>query len=81
VAFGLDRHFTNLDGIEVLDDGTFVVSDFTGNKVCTIPPDRSRVDTLVETPTPADIGLNRKAGLLYVPQFTSDTLSVYRLTR
>jgi len=80
VAFGLADHFTNLDGIEVLDDGTFVVSDFTGNKVCTISPDRSTVHTLVEIPSPADIGLNRKDGLLYIPQFMKDKVSVYRLT-
>ena len=34
VAFGLSDHFTNLDAIEVLGDGTSIVSDFTGNNVC-----------------------------------------------
>ena len=79
VPFGLASHFTNLDGIEVLDDGTFVVSDFTGNKVCTISADRARVSTLLDVPSPADIGLNRADGLLYVPLFMSNTLSVYRM--
>jgi hypothetical protein len=79
VAFGLADHFTNLDSIEVLDDGTFVVSDFMGDAVYTISPDRSRVDKLIAVPSPADIGLNRKDGLLYVPQFMKDRLSVYRL--
>jgi len=31
--FGLAKHFSNLDGIEALEDGSFLVSDFTGNKV------------------------------------------------
>lgn len=81
VSFGLAMHFTNLDGIEVLDDGTFLVSDFMGNKVCTISPDRSSVTTLVELHSPADIGMNRKAGLLYVPRFMKDDLFVYRIRR
>jgi hypothetical protein len=79
VPFGLAEHFTNLDGIEVLEDGTFIVSDFMGNKVCAISPDRTRVRTLIEIPTPADIGLNRSAHLLYVPQFMEDKLSVYQI--
>jgi hypothetical protein len=65
----------------VLDDGTFVVSDFMGNKVCTVSPDRSSVSTLIEIPSPADIGLNRKDGLLYVPQFMKGKLSVYRIKK
>jgi hypothetical protein len=81
VAFGLAEHFTTLDGIEVLDDGTFIVSDFQENKVCTISPDRTTVKTLIETTTPADIGLNRKAGLLYVPLLTEHKLAVYRISK
>ncbi len=81
IPFGLARHFTNLDGIEVLDDGTFVVSDFTGNKVCTITPDRKTVETLVELETPADIGLDRAAGMLYVPQLTLNKLAIFKLTK
>ena len=81
VAFGLASHFKNLDGIEVLCDGTFVVSDFMGDTVCIITPDRTTVHPLIKTPSPADMGLNRKAGLLYVPQFMKDKLSVYQLKR
>jgi sugar lactone lactonase YvrE len=79
VAFGLAEHFKNLDGIEVLHDGTFIVSDFMGNTVYAIHPDRSSAKTLIEIPSPADIGLNRKDGLLYVPQFMKDKVSVYRI--
>jgi len=81
VAFGLAGHFKNLDGIEVLEDGTFVVSDFKGDAVYAISPDRSNVRKLIEIPSPADIGLNRKGGLLYVPQFMKDKLSVYRIEK
>ncbi|MCK4564309.1 MAG: hypothetical protein KAU94_06525, partial [Verrucomicrobia bacterium] len=78
-AFGLAGHFINLDGIEVLADGTLIISDFMGNKVSTVSPDRSSVRTLVEITSPADIGLNRAEGLLYIPHFMEDKLSVYRL--
>ncbi len=81
VAFGLAEHFTNLDGIEVVEDGTFIVSDFMGNKVCAISPDRTSVTTLAELDTPADIGLDRANGLLYVPQLTQDKVAVYRLQK
>lgn len=78
-AFGLADHFTNLDGIEVLDDGTFIVSDFKGNKVCTVSPDRTTVRTLVEITSPADIGLNREESLLCIPHFSENKVSVYRI--
>ncbi len=77
--FGLASHFKNLDGIEVLDDGTLVVSDFTGGKVCAIDPDRKTVRTLLGAETPADIGLDRQRGILYVPMLTKNRVGVYRL--
>ena len=81
MAFGLAEHFTNLDGIEVLDDDSNIVSDFMGNKVSLISPDRKTVTTLAEADTPADIGINRRNGLLYVPHFMKDKLTVFRLER
>lgn len=78
-AFGLADHFTNLDGIELLDDGTFIVSDFMGNKVCSVGADRTTVRTLVEIDSPADIGISRAAGRLYIPQFMQGKVSVYRI--
>jgi len=80
--FGLARHFRSLDGIEVLDDGTFVVSDYVAGTVYTISPDRRTVRTLIEgLKTPADIGLDRKRGLLYVPQLEHNRVAVYKLEK
>jgi len=76
---GLADHFTALDGIEVLDDGTILVSDFPAGKVSAIDPGLKTVRTLLETTTPADIGLDRKRLLLYVPLFTADCVEVYQL--
>ena len=81
VAFGLAEHFTNLDGIEVLGDGTFIVSDFQGHKVSAVTPDRKTVYTLIEMTTPADIGLDREKGYLFVPQFLADKAFIYRLSK
>ena len=81
LPFGLAEHFTGLDGIEVLDDGTFIVSDFLGNKVFTISPNRKRVRTLIKLDAPADIGLDRTRNLLYVPQFMKDQFAVYELRK
>jgi len=81
VPFGLAEHFTTLDGIEALDDGTLIVSDFEGNKVCTVSADGKQVQTLIELDTPADIGLDEQRGLLYVPQLMSSELAVFRLKR
>jgi len=78
-AFGLAEHFTTLDGIEVLDDGTFIVSDFRGNRVCTISSDRRTVRTLVQLESPGDVGLDRKRGLLFVPEFMKGRVSVFKL--
>jgi len=81
MAFGLASHFTNLDAIEVLCDSSFIVSDFKGNKISHITKDQSKVTTIIELSTPADIGLNRKKHLLYVPQFLDGKVSVYQLSR
>lgn len=80
--FGLASHFTALDGIEVLDEETILVSDFPGNKVSLIGlKGEKTVTTLFETTTPADVGLDRKRSLLYVPLFTAGQVEVYRLEK
>lgn len=77
--FGLADHFTNLDGIEVMDDGCFLVSDFIGNKVCLISADEKTVTTLVELSSPADIGYDREGQRLFIPQFREDRVVVYQI--
>lgn len=78
--FGLARYFKALDGIEVLDNGTLIVSDMVGNKVFTISPDRQTVGKLLDISGPADIGLNRSDSLLYIPQTNTSKVVVYRIT-
>jgi hypothetical protein len=74
---GLAKHFTALDGIEVLADGTLIVTDFKGGRVAAIGPDRRAVQTLAELETPADLGIDRQKHLLYVPSLRGNAVHVY----
>lgn len=78
-AFGLTDYFKTPDGIEVLSDGTFVVSDSEGNQVVAVAADGRSVVKLIECAAPADIGIDRKRGLLFVPRFFDSRVDVYRL--
>lgn len=77
--FGLAAYFSALDGIEVLDDGTFIVSDFEGNTLWAVGSDRKAIAPLAEVETPADIGLDRERMLLYIPLFMKDEVVMFRL--
>ena len=78
--FGLERYFTHLDGIESMPDGSFLVTDFTGNRLAAISTDRRQVRTLYELTTPADLGIDRGRMRLYVPQLESDRVVIFSLT-
>jgi alpha-L-fucosidase len=80
VAFGLAKHFTNLDGIEGLACGAFIVSDFVGGKVSLVTPDRKSVFTLLEMQTPADIAIDRQKMILYVPSLLGNTVEIFQLS-
>jgi len=81
VAFGLAEKFVNLDGIDVLADGTFVISDLKANRLYTVAPDRKTVKVLVEIDTPADIIVDHQRSLLYVPSYTKQMVTIYRLKK
>lgn len=79
--FGLADQFERLDGVEVMDDGTIIVSDFLGKRIAAVAPDRKTVRTVVKTDEePADIGIDRKRGLLYVPFLKTNRALVYELS-
>ncbi|MBN1819026.1 MAG: hypothetical protein JW828_16825 [Sedimentisphaerales bacterium] len=80
-AFGLAAEFKTLDGIEFLEDGTCIVSDFEGGKVCAVLPDRKTIVTLAELETPADIGIDQNAGILFVPQLKANKATLYKITK
>ena len=80
-SFGLKDHFTTPDGIEVLEDGSFIVSDSEGGKVAVVAADEKTVYTLLELPAPADIALDRKRLLLYVPLFFEGRVEVFQLKK
>ena len=78
-AFGLTEYFKTPDGIEVLADGTFIVSDSEGNQVVSIAPDEKTVTRIIECAAPADIGIDRSRGLLFVPRFFESKVDIYEL--
>ncbi|NLV41398.1 MAG: hypothetical protein GXY15_09270 [Candidatus Hydrogenedentes bacterium] len=77
--FHLSNRFKNLDGLHVLPDGTFLVSDYAGGKVFVVSANRRRARPVAELSTPADIGVDPARGWLYVPQLESGKVAGYRL--
>jgi hypothetical protein len=78
--FGLAPQFAGIDGIVVLEDGTFLITDCHGHKVYTIAPDRKTVTLVAEgLEYPADLDVDHERGLVYIPQFFRNTVEVYRL--
>jgi len=80
-AFGLAGRFGGLDGIEVLDDGTFVVSDQKNGTIVLVGANRRSTRTLIKVNGPADFGIDRARGLLYIPMIHDNALVVYKLTK
>ena len=80
-AFKLSKYFTALDGIEVMDNGAIIVSDFVGGQLCLIEPDRKTVHTLATLASPADIGIDRENNLLYVPLLLESKVVVFKLNK
>jgi len=79
VSFGLAENFVALDCIEVLGDGSFLVSDYKGNMLYRILPDRRTVIELMELQSPADFALDRKNNLLYVPEMLISRAVILKL--
>ena len=80
--FGLASHFKALDGIEAMDDGTLIVSDYVAGKIFAISPDRKTITLLIEGLTqPADIGLDKKNDILYVPEMEANKVSIWQLEK
>ena len=76
---GLAKHFANLDGIEFLPDGSFLVSDQPNDRIAWVSADCRTVETLAEVHAPADMGLDIHRKRLYVPCFTDNTVTVFAL--
>jgi hypothetical protein len=76
---GLAKHFANLDGIEFLPDGSFLVSDQPNDRIAWVSAEGRTVETLAEVGRPADFGIDLARGRLYVPCFTDGTVTVFSL--
>ena len=74
-------YFENLDAVEVLQDGSFLLSDFGGGKVCVFSPNTKTVHTIATGTTPADIGIDFRKDLLYVPEMSANKVTIYKLEK
>lgn len=79
VAFGLADNFVALDGIEVLADGSFIVSDYKGNMLYSISADRKTITELIELESPADFAIDRENDLLYVPEMLKSRAVILKI--
>jgi hypothetical protein len=78
---GLAGHFAGLDGVEILADGTMIVSDLKAGRIFSVSADHKDVHRLADVDGPADIGLDRKRNLLYVPMLYQGRVAIYKLRR
>ena len=56
-----------------------IVSDNKANRILAVSPDHKNVYRLAEVDGPADIGLDRKRNLLYVPMLLKGQVAIYKL--
>lgn len=80
-ALGVSDKLTSADGIEAIQIGErkyLVVSDFAAGKVLLIAVERRQVRTLLETKTPADIGVDREHNTLFVPSMRGNAVEAYQ---
>ncbi|MHC4248546.1 MAG: NHL repeat-containing protein [Planctomycetota bacterium] len=78
-AVGLADKFANLDGIEALPDGSFLVSDQPNDRIARVSADFKTVETLVTVTSPADFGLDLGRGRIYVPSFQGNCVTIISL--
>jgi sugar lactone lactonase YvrE len=68
------------DGVEVLPNGTILVSSWTDSSVSMIPPGHPMLmPFLKNVSAPADIGVDTKRNVLAVPRFNDGKVEYYKL--
>ena len=78
-AIGDAKPFGNLDGLEPLGGGAYLISDWMNGKVMKYNAD-GKVDVLLELGQgAADIGYDAASKIMYVPQMMKGTLQAYKV--
>lgn len=73
------KPFGNLDGLEPLGGGNYVISDWMAGNVMTYGPD-GKAQTILELGKgAADVGYAASSNTLYVPQMLKSTLRAYKV--
>jgi len=79
VLLPLTEDFANIDGIESLGRGRFLVSDFVKGTLYKIERDGSTEVLLQDKPGAADIGLVPQKRILLLPNLNDNSLKAYQL--
>lgn len=69
----------NLDGLEPLGDGTYVVSDWVAGKVYTFGAGQKPETILTLEQGAADVGYEAESKTLYVPRMMQNTVRAYQM--
>lgn len=78
-SVGDGKPFGNLDGLEPLGNGAYLITDWMSGKVMKYGAD-SKVETLLELGQgAADIGYDAASKTMYVPQMMKGTLAAYKV--
>ncbi len=78
-AFGLAEHdyFKTLDGIRVMPDGQFIVTDFSSHRIMMVDADEKTVKQYCNIFGPTDLELDAEKMMLFVPQGLGTQLSIF----
>lgn len=79
--FGGNSPVGNIDGLELLADGTMLATDWMAGKLLSITPSGEVSTLLTLKQGTADIGLIADDGLLLIPMMNDNRLLAYRLDR
>lgn len=76
---GEGKGFGNLDGLEAIGDGSYLVGDFMAGKVFKFSKDGKVSELMSLAQGTADFGYDAASKTIYVPNMMANTLTAYKL--
>jgi hypothetical protein len=76
-AIAIGTKIGNIDGVERLDEQSFIVTDFLAGKVLRVFENGTVVTLLTLTQGTADLGINKSQKVIYLPNMNESSLSAY----
>lgn len=75
---GLKKYFKGLDGIVFFKDGSSLVTDLRGQKLFSVNSEMDDVIKLANVKSPADLGVDMKRRIIYIPQLKSGQVTKFK---